>query len=197
MQYTTLGTTALTVSRLGLGLAALGRPGYINLNHAADLDHNYAVDAMQAHTHQVLDAAWDVGIRYFDAARSYGLAERFLGTWLRQHQHPPADVTIGSKWGYTYTADWQVQADKHEIKVHSLAVLQCQWHESTAELAPYLRLYQIHSATLESGVLDNQAVLGELARLKQAGLAIGLSVSGEQQAAVIERALHVTIDGVR
>ena len=32
----------------------------------------------------VLDAAWEKGIRYFDAARSYGLAEKFLSSWLRK-----------------------------------------------------------------------------------------------------------------
>ena len=37
---------------------------------------------MRAHAHAVLDAACDAGVRYFDAARSYGLAEEFLGSWL-------------------------------------------------------------------------------------------------------------------
>ena len=55
-------------SALGLGLAALGRPGYINLGHAGDLERNYAVAPMQAHAHAVLDAAWQAGIRYFDTA---------------------------------------------------------------------------------------------------------------------------------
>ena len=68
---------------IGLGLAALGRPGYINLGHADDLGRNYDVAAMRAHAHAVLDAAWGAGVRYFDAARSYGRAEEFLGDWLR------------------------------------------------------------------------------------------------------------------
>ena len=32
---------------------------------------------------EVLDAAYGAGVRYFDAARSYGRAEQFLGSWLR------------------------------------------------------------------------------------------------------------------
>src|SRR6516165_3107252 len=99
-----LGTTGLTVTSLGLGLAALGRPGYINLRHAADLAHDYDVAAMEARAHAVLDAAWAAGVRYFDAARSYGRAEEFLGRWLAARDIAPADVTVGSKWGYTYTA---------------------------------------------------------------------------------------------
>ena len=77
-----LGTTGLTVTPLGLGLAALGRPGYINLGHAADLAHDYDVAAMEKRAHAALDAAWAAGVRYFDAARSYGRAEEFLGRWL-------------------------------------------------------------------------------------------------------------------
>ncbi len=186
-----------TFTRMGLGLAALGRPAYINLGHADDLQRNYAVAAMQQHATAMLDEAWAAGVRYFDAARSYGRAEQFLGAWLRDRQHDPAQVVVGSKWGYTYTANWQIDAAVHEVKEHSLPVLQRQWHESQHELGGYLRLYQIHSATLDSGVLDNTAVLAELARLKATGIHIGLSVSGAQQADVIAAALAVEHDGTR
>ncbi len=191
------GATGLWVTPLGLGLAALGRPGYINLGHAADLNGEYSVAAMRDHTHSVLDEAWRLGVRYFDAARSYGRAEAFLGSWLAEREIPPPEVTVGSKWGYTYTADWQVEADKHEVKDHSLPVLQRQWQETQANLSSYLDLYQVHSATLDSGVLDNHAVLAELARLKGEGIVIGLTLSGANQAEVLRRALAVQVDGRR
>ncbi|WP_026369968.1 aldo/keto reductase [Kallotenue papyrolyticum] len=192
-----LGATGLRVSAIGLGLAALGRPGYINLGHAADLRDQTDPAALERHTHSVLDAAWQHGIRLFDAARSYGRAEEFLGNWLRARAIDPAQVTVSSKWGYIYTAGWRTDAEVHEVKDHSLANLQRQWAESRAWLGPYLRLYQIHSATFESGVLDNLPVLRELARLKAEGIAIGLTLSGPQQAAVLRRALTITIDGAR
>ena len=195
MQLRSLGRTNLKVTPIGLGLAALGRPGYINLGHADDLDHSYEVEEMRERAHTVLDAAWDSGIRYFDAARSYGLAEDFLGSWLNTRNISPDEVTIGSKWGYTYTADWQVEAEKHEVKEHSLPVLQRQIEESKGNLGNYLDLYQIHSATLDSGVLKNRAVLGELARLKEQGMVIGLSLSGPQQAETLRRAMEVQYDG--
>lgn len=195
MELRKLGTTSVSVTPIGLGLAALGRPGYINLDHASDLDQNYTVDAMQKHAHSVMDEAYRLGVRYFDAARSYGLAERFLGSWLVSRGISPNSVIIGSKWGYTYTADWQVDAEKHEVKEHSLSVLRRQWGESTKELGDYLNLYQIHSATLESGVLENQEVLNELSGLKRSGILIGLTVSGPQQAEVIEQALKIQYDG--
>lgn len=198
MQPHSLGNTALRVTRLGLGLAALGRPGYINLGHAADLAQNYDMAAMETHAHAVLDAAWAAGIRYFDAARSYGRAEAFLASWLRKRAISSADLVVGSKWGYTYTADWQVKlkpGEPHEVKEHSLPVLRRQIKESRDLLGDTLDLYQIHSATLESGVLENAALLAELGRLRDEGLAIGFSVSGPRQAETIRRGLAVTVDG--
>jgi aryl-alcohol dehydrogenase-like predicted oxidoreductase len=143
-----------------------------------------------------LSAAYDAGIRYFDAARSYGFAERFLASWLHQRALQPNAVTVGSKWGYTYVGDWQVDARVHEVKDHSLAALRRQIEESRALLGEYLDLYQIHSATLESGVLDARAVLAELSTLRAGGLTIGISVSGPRQAEVIRRALAVSVDGI-
>ena len=64
-------------------------------------------------------------------------------------------------------------------------------------LGEHLDLYQIHSATIESGVLDDDAVLDELARLRQSGLSIGVSVSGARQPDSIRRALEVERDGQR
>ncbi len=195
MQLRHLGHTNLMVTPLGLGLAALGRPGYINLGHAADLDERYDVEAMEAHAHEVLDAAWEEGIRYFDAARSYGRAEQFLATWLQARGIDAEDVVVGSKWGYTYTAGWVVDAEVHEVKEHSLAVLRRQLEESRELLYRHLDLYQIHSATLSSGVLENKPVLDELARLRGTGLHIGLTLSGERQDQTLVRALEVRYDG--
>jgi aryl-alcohol dehydrogenase-like predicted oxidoreductase len=178
------------VSRLGLGLAALGRPGYINLGHRDDLASGTEVAAMEQHTWSVLDAAYEAGIRYFDAARSYGKAEPFLASWLERRALRPGTVTVGSKWGYTYTAGWRVDAERHEVKDLSVDTLRRQLAETRELLEPYLRLYQIHSATLESGVLDDRAVLDELGRLRESGLVIGLTVTGARQAESIERALE-------
>jgi aryl-alcohol dehydrogenase-like predicted oxidoreductase len=200
MQQKPFGKSNLTVTPIGLGLAALGRPGYINLGHAQDLNHEYDVATMEAHAHAVLDAAWEGGIRYFDVARSYGRSEQFLASWLKSRQINPNSVTVGSKWGYTYTADWQVNVpdgQKHEVKEHSLPVLQRQWQISQNNMGDYLNLYQIHSATLESGVLTNTAVLTELARLRNSGTVIGLSLSGTGQADTLWRALEIEFDGER
>jgi aryl-alcohol dehydrogenase-like predicted oxidoreductase len=187
----------LVVSRIGLGLAALGRPGYINLGHGTDLHREYEVASMESRAAAVLDAAWNQSVRYLDAARSYGQAETFLAHWLASRQVAPRAVTVGSKWGYVYTAGWQVQAERHEVKDHSLDNLRRQAAQSSQILGPWLDLYQIHSATLDSGVLENRAVLDELARLRSAGLKIGLSLTGPRQAETLQRALEVVVGGER
>jgi aryl-alcohol dehydrogenase-like predicted oxidoreductase len=188
-----LGATGLRVSRIGLGLASLGRPGYITLGHAADLSADYSVESMREHAHSVLDAAWDAGVRYVDAARSYGRAEEFLTSWLASRPHRPV---VGSKWGYTYTAGWQISAEQHEIKDHSLATLERQQAESRALLGETLRLYQIHSATESSAVLDRPEVLDRLARLRaDTGIAIGLTLSGPDSMRVLDQALSIERDG--
>ena len=194
-----LGSTSLVVSRLGLGLAALGRPAYINLGRRQDLGRDRSVADFERRCHDMLDAAYAAGVRYFDAARSYGMAEQFLGTWLRQPaaRSPSRNaITIGSKWGYTYVGSWQLDAPVHETKDLSLDTLRRQIAESRSLLGDHLQLYQIHSATLESRVLENAAVLHELLQLGSSGLAIGLTVSGPKQADVIRRALDLRVDGL-
>ncbi len=196
MELRPLGKTGLNVTPIGLGLAALGRPGYINLGHKEDII-NTEVEAMRRRAHYVLDTAWEFGVRYFDAARSYGKAEEFLGSWLNEQGVKPDEVTVGSKWGYTYTADWQIEAEKHEVKEHSIDVLTRQWGETQANMGGYLSVYQVHSATQSSGILENDTVIEELFRLKRAGTLIGLSLSGTEQGETLRLAMEVKDNGER
>jgi aryl-alcohol dehydrogenase-like predicted oxidoreductase len=184
-------------ARLGLGLAALGRPGYVTLNHANDLGGSYDPSVMESHAHAVLDAAFDAGIRYIDAARSYGRAEDFVASWLRKRAIEPGDITVASKWGYTYTAGWSTSAAQHEVKDHSLAAFERQLAESVERLGRYLSLYQIHSVTAEGKTLEDDALIDAIARLRERGIRAGLSVSGAGQDVAIRRSLEVHRDGER
>jgi aryl-alcohol dehydrogenase-like predicted oxidoreductase len=195
MEERRLGATRLPVSPIGFGLAAVGRPAYITTGRAEDLGAERSVDALRRRAHELLDAAMEAGIRYVDVARSYGLAESFVGSWLDGRPAGAPVPTIGSKWGYAYIGEWRMDAPVHEVKDHSLAAFRRQLAESRAILGDRLRLYQVHSATLESGILDDAAVLRALAELAGEGTAVGLSVSGPRQADVIWRALDVRIDG--
>jgi aryl-alcohol dehydrogenase-like predicted oxidoreductase len=169
----------------------------VTLNHARDLGGTYDLSAMEAHAHEVLDAAFDAGIRYIDAARSYGRAEDFVASWLRARKIAPSDIMVASKWGYTYTADWSTSAQQHEIKDHSLAAFERQFAESYERLGPYLSLYQIHSVTADGKTLEDDALIDAIARLRERGIRAGLSVSGAGQDVAIRRALAVHRDGKR
>ena len=195
MQYRTLGASGVRVSAIGLGMAAIGRPGYINLGHGDDLTGSTSPEGLEGHAGTVMDAALAAGVTYFDAARSYGKAEEFVSRWLESRGVRPSDVVIGSKWGYVYTADWQIDADVHEVKIHTRENLDRQHTESTALLGGYLRLYQIHSATIDSGVLDDPEVIERLGELRDTGLIVGFSTSGPAQADTIRRALGVEVGG--
>ena len=184
-------------AQLGLGLAALGRPGYVTLNHASDLGGRYDPAIMELRTHDVLSAAFEAGIRYIDAARSYGRAEEFLASWLRKRAIEPGEVSVASKWGYTYTAGWSTSATQHEVKDHSLAAFKRQLAESDERLGRYLSLYQIHSVTAESKTLEDDALIDAIARLRERGIRAGLSVSGAGQDVAIRRSLEVRRDGER
>jgi aryl-alcohol dehydrogenase-like predicted oxidoreductase len=190
MELIEFGSTSLKVSRIGLGLAALGRPGYINLGHGNDLNFDYDLNVMQSQTFKMLDFAYKLGIRYFDVARSYGRGEEFLSHWIKAN-NDKNDFKVGSKWGYTYTADWKVDAEKHEVKEHTLDVLTRQYPESKKLLGDYLSVYHIHSATLDSGVLDNKEVIEGLWQLKESGVIVGLSLSGVGQSETLDKALEI------
>ncbi len=179
------------VSRLGLGLAALGRPAYIDLGRSDDLPGDRTPEELERRTHEVLDAALGAGITYVDAARSYGRAESFLATWLEARQIPIGRVVVGSKWGYRYVGGWRLFTERHEVKDHSAEALRTQLAESRGVLGPHLALYQIHSATPDTGVLEDAAVLDQLAAVRDAGVRVGVTVSGPRQAETVRRALAI------
>ncbi|MFL5318484.1 MAG: aldo/keto reductase, partial [Myxococcaceae bacterium] len=182
------------MTRFGLGLAALGRPAYMTLGHDEDLPASRTVQKMKAHALAVMDEAWRLGIRYFDAARSYGRAEEFVAEWLTSRGKRPV---IGSKWGYRYVGGWKLRADVHEVKDHSVQALREQWSETRALLGDAVSLYQIHSATFETGVLRDREVLDELARIRDGGVRVGVTVTGVEQPELIRAAMKVKRGGRR
>jgi len=181
-------------ARLGLGLAALGRPAYLTPGRSAALGTRRSVADLRARTETMLDAAHAAGIRYLDAARSYGCAEDFLAGWLAARPDVD-DVLVGSKWGYRYVGDWRFDAEVHEVKDHSITAFIDQLARSRALLGDRLGVYHVHSATLETGVLADGPLHRALAELRGEGVQVGISTSGPAQADAIRRALDVVVDG--
>jgi len=183
------------MGRVGLGLAAIGRPAYITSGRDRDLPGGRSRDALRARAHELLDTAYALGIRYADAARSYGDAEQFLGSWLDARQ--PDDVFVASKWGYEYVGDWRLDVDTHEVKHHDLATFGRQLAESRALLGDRLRLYQVHSLTSDSPLLTDGPLLAALAELRDSGVEVGVSTSGPRQGEAVERAIELSAGGAR
>lgn len=208
-----------SLPRLGLGMAALGRPGYINLNRRAVFDKSdnqnvveRSVELMQNQANVVMNTMMKETKRisnsdnktlpWFDCARSYGLSEKFVGEFLKSNNVTPDEVYVSSKWGYTYVADWKVQlkdGQPHEVKDHSVENFLSQIDQTVECIGDYVKLYQVHSATFESGILTDKRVHEALNECKKSkGWSIGLSVSGPKQNAILREAMQIQAsDGTR
>jgi aryl-alcohol dehydrogenase-like predicted oxidoreductase len=176
---------------IGLGTAAIGRPHYINIRQEAVAAFDLAT--FKSNGIAVLEMAYQQGIRYFDTAPNYGIAEELVLNWAKAK----ADKTIeiATKWGYSYTANFDINAEVHEVKSHRLDNLNRQWKFSKG-LLPNLSTYQIHSATFETKVLENKAILNRLADLKaEHNLKIAITTTGDNQVEVLKKAMEVMGNG--
>lgn len=177
---------------IGLGTAAIGRPQYINIKQG-NANAPFSLKSFKEKGMAMLDYAYDLGLRYFDTAPGYGLAEQLLIDWVTKKNDP--NIIVATKWGYTYVANFDPNANVHEVKEHSPKKLNEQWKVSK-QLLPYLKYYQIHSATLESGVLENEAVLERLFQLKEEhNIKVGLTTTGSNQAEVLQKGMDVHFKG--
>ena len=178
------------IQNIALGTAAIGRPQYINIKQQNS--EIFDLIKFKQSSIKVLEAAYQNGIRYFDTSPGYGIAEQILIEWLEDKKD--RSMEVATKWGYTYVANFDPKATIHEIKDHSLSQLLKQWKISR-QLIPYLSTYQIHSATLDTGVLKNREVLEKLAEIKADNrLKIGLTTTGSNQVEVIKKAMEITVD---
>ncbi|WP_366182758.1 aldo/keto reductase [Flavobacterium ovatum] len=176
--------------QLGLGTAAIGRPLYINIQNKER--EPFDLENFKSKGIAVLEIAYKKGIRYYDTAPGYGLAEQLLLDWVKTKNDPM--IEVATKWGYVYTANFDPSATIHEVKDHSLEQLIKQW-EVSKELLPNLTTLQIHSATFDTGVLENEAVLQKLAQIKSDyDIRIGITTSGDNQVDVLKKAMEINID---
>ncbi len=78
MNYKNLGNTGLKVSAVGLGCGNFGGVGSAPAFFGKGETEDEAITLM--------DAAWEMGINFFDTADAYGggRSETYIGNWLRQ-----------------------------------------------------------------------------------------------------------------
>ena len=179
---------------IGLGTAAIGRPLYINVRQNTD-EKPFSLPKFKEDGLQVLEDAYSSGVRFFDTSPGYGLAEQLLIDWLKKKKDP--DILVSTKWGYTYIANFDPNAKEHEVKEHSIDKLNNQW-EFSRMLLPHLKVYQIHSATLDTGVLENKDVLSRLHEIKKThNITIGLTTTGDNQTEILEKGLSIEVENER
>ena len=182
----------MPAAQIGLGLAALGRPAYINLGHGEDVA-DPSVDAMERS-----------GAR---RARRRLRGRRALvrrGALVRSRRGVPrvvahtaagwerGDLVVSSKWGYRYTAGWRVDAAEHEVKDLSAEHLRDPMARDAgaARRAPG-RLPDPLGHARERRARRRRGARASSTSCAREGIRIGLTVTGAEQAATIDRALDV------
>ena len=162
MKERRLGRTGLRVSEVGFGCWPIGGGSY---GPVRDEDSRDA-----------LEAAWDAGINFFDAADVYGEghAEELLGKFLKGKSRDHAVIATKAGWDFYYGA--------HK-KDFSPGYLRLACEKSLKRLAiGTIDLFQLHNPSLE--MIRQKDAVTALALLKKEGKIrfIGISVHTESEA---------------
>ena len=156
METAILGRTGLQVSRLGLGLAAIG---------------GYSVDEPQQ-AERVLNSALDAGITFLDTAECYGSSEELVGNAV---SHRRSEYVLATKAGHVPRGSsgepWTGETARDSID-NSLRRLKTDWVD----------LVQVHAYDIPAPTPDD--VLRALADARDAGKTRFLGYSGENEDAV-------------
>ncbi len=130
MNYRTLGSTRLQVSELCLGTMT------------------FRWTSTEDEAYQVMDAAWDAGINFFDTADVYsrwapgnpgGVAEEIIGKWLVTRRIPRDKIIIATK---VRGRMWEGADGEGLSRAHILRAVQDSLRRLQIE---YIDLYQSHS----------------------------------------------------
>jgi aryl-alcohol dehydrogenase-like predicted oxidoreductase len=160
METRILGNTGMEVSRLGIGLAAIGFEETFDTIKTVEV---------------VLKTALDQGITFFDTAECYFYSEEMVGHSISDrrsefflatkcgHPHPP--TATGE-----YEADWSFEGISLSID-RSLKRLK----------TDYVDLFQLHSCSVE--VLEQGEVIEALTKARDAGKTRYIGYSGDNEAA--------------
>src|SRR5271166_1068673 len=176
MEYLSLGRTGLRVSRLALGTAAFGLANYgiHEPGQPSQLGEGEAIELVRA--------AVDKGINFFDTARGYGESEAVLGKAL--NDCPSTITIIATKVGIPLSKSSAALKQSVLVSIEtSLKALR----------RDVLDVVQIHNAT--KAILDKGDILNVLERAREAGKLkfIGASVYGEPAALAAIRCQRIDV----
>jgi len=150
MEYTRLGRTGLTVSRLALGTMNFG----------------WQLDEKQSHA--ILDRAVDAGVTLVDTADMYGredhdgLAERFIGSWSG-----PRDAIVLATKAYQPTSDRP--ADRGLSARHLIAACEASLRRLRTDRIDLLQMHHVDRATPWEEIWQAMATLTTQGKIRYAG----------------------------
>ena len=160
MKRRPLGSTGIDVSPLGLGTVKIGRNQQVKYPRGFDIPDDARVSALLA-------LAWDLGINFIDTAPAYGSSEQRLGQLLPQAD----DWVIMTKVGEIFENglsrfDFSAQHTRRSVE-NSLKKLK----------RDHVDVVLVHSDGNDMDIINNEAALETLDRMKQEGLirAYGMS----------------------
>ncbi len=161
MNQRLLGHTGISVSEISFGGVEIGIPYGIGVNSVEDMPtDSQSID--------LLHAAIDKGINFFDTARAYGRSEEIMGKAFKGKRD---QVVICTKCSHL-SSDEEKLADKQYVTETINSSIQ----QSLSELqTDYIDVYKLHNA--HPNILKNETVLDTFAKLKKEGLVRAAGVS--------------------
>ena len=126
MEYTHLGRSGLTVSRLCLGTM------------------NFGEQATESDSHEIMDSAHGHGINYFDTANSYGdslgpgATEKIIGNWFAKGGQRRERTVLATKV-YGDMSEWP-----NDAKLSALNIRRALDASLTRLKTDYIDVYQFH-----------------------------------------------------
>jgi len=162
MQSTTLGSTNLNTSRIGLGTVEIGLPYGIGINSLPS----------DKEAERILKTAVDLGITYFDTARGYGVAEERIG---KSGISRSPNVVIGTKCAQFLEQGEDPHSDELAQRINR------EVEESLRNLQiDSLQLLQLHGGNEEQ--IKRGELTDILRRLQEQGKIqhFGIATRGEQ-----------------
>ena len=126
MEYTHLGRSGLTVSRLCLGTM------------------NFGDETTESDSHAIMDSAHDHGMNYFDTANSYGgslgpgATEKIIGNWFAQGGQRRERTVLATKV-YGDMSDWP-----NDARLSALNIRKALDASLTRLKTDYIDVYQFH-----------------------------------------------------
>jgi len=154
MEYTTLGSTGMEVSKICLGCMSFGTDNDM---------HDWILD--ETDSREIIERAIDLGINFFDTANAYsmGQSEAILGSVLGEYDR---DEQVVATKGYFPTGFFDADADPHpNADGLSRKTIEQELDNSLDRLGmDTVDLYQIHRWDYETPIEETLRALDDAVR---------------------------------